>query len=99
VSQIKLLTIYATYVIVVATDVVPDAQIFENQACFSISSVFPCALCGLIVDLFHETAKSGALVLKPSIYQGLSAPKGLGALAAQLAHSAQSFHLDLRSDR
>jgi hypothetical protein len=85
------LTIYATYVIVVATSVTLCVQLFENQAYFWIFLISLCALCGLIIDLFHETAKSGALAIKPSIYQGLSAPKGLGALAAQLAHSGAAL--------
>jgi hypothetical protein len=85
------LTIDATRVIVVATSVAPDAQIFENQAYFRIFLISLCALCGSVVKIFHETAKSGALVIKPSIYKGLSAPKGLGAPVAQLAHLAQSM--------
>ena len=55
---------------VVATNVTRDVQLFEKYAYFSSSLVFLCALRASVADLFNETAKSGALAIKPSIYQG-----------------------------
>jgi hypothetical protein len=89
VSQIKLLTICETYVIVVATAVSRCDMLFENQAYFSFFSVLSVVSMENSPKVFHETAKSGARAIESSVYQGLSAPNRGGAVVAQTGAVAQ----------